>query len=154
VVCGSYVEVNSIGNKMETQTAVKVGVKPELIDELKTAVTKGTELNKQIEETSSYLNVYRNKIKKGVKLTPENIKQVKQHTTELEQLEKDRDENNLRMREIKGQIDMGKNGRVKVMGETYAGVTIFIASEVHSVKEPIAHCLYRIVEGNITPTVF
>jgi hypothetical protein len=154
IVCGSYVEVNSIGNKMETQTAIKVGVKPELIDELKVSVQKGTELNKQIEETSSYLNVFRNKIKKGAKLTPENIKQVKQHTTELEELEKEREENNQHMIDLKSQVDMGKNGRIKVTGETYAGVTIFIASEVHNVKEPIAHCLYKIVEGSITPTVF
>jgi uncharacterized protein (DUF342 family) len=154
VVCGSYVEVNSIGNKMETQTAVKVGVKPELIDALKVAVQKGADLNKQIEETSSYLNVFRNKIKKGAKLTPENIKQIKQHTTELEELEKEREDNSQYMKDLKIQVDMGKNGRVKVTGETYAGVTIFIASEVHTVKEPIAHCLYKIVEGNITPTVF
>jgi hypothetical protein len=154
VVCGSYVEVNSIGNKMETQTAVKVGVKPELIDELKVAVSRGTELNKSIEETSSYLNVFRNKIKKGVKLTPENIKKVKEYTAELEQLEKDRNENNENMKELKRLVDMGKNGRIKVSGETYAGVSIFIASEVHNVKEPIAHCMYKIVDGDITPTVF
>jgi hypothetical protein len=154
VVCGSYVEVNSIGNKMETQTSVKVGVKPELIDELKVAVAKGTELNKQIEETSSYLNVFRNKIKKGVKLTPENIKKVKQYTVELEQLEKDREENNDRLQTLRKQVDMGKNGRIKVSGETYAGVSIFIASEVHNVKEPIAHCMYKIVNGSIEPTVF
>jgi hypothetical protein len=154
VVCGSYVEVNSIGNKMETQTLVKVGVKPELIDQLKAAVAKGAELNKQIEETSSYLNVFRNKIKKGVKLTPENIKKVKQYTADLEQLENDREKNSEQMREMKRLVDMGKNGRIKVSGETYAGVSIFIASEVHNVKEPIAHCMYKIVEGTISPTVF
>jgi hypothetical protein len=154
VVCGSYVEVNSIGNKMETQTLIKVGVKPELIDELKVVISKGTELNKQIEETSSYLNVFRSKIKKGYKLTPENIKQVKQRTAELEQLENDREKNSEYMRELKRQVDMGKNGRIKVSGETYAGVSIFIASEVFSVKDPIAHCMYKIVNGNISPTVF
>jgi hypothetical protein len=25
---------------------------------------------------------------------------------------------------------------------------------VHNVKEPIAHCMYKIVDGDITPTVF
>jgi hypothetical protein len=118
------------------------------------AVSKGAELNKSIEETSSYLNVFRNKIKKGVKLTPENIKKVKEYTAELEQLEKDRSENNENMKELKRLVDMGKNGRIKVSGETYAGVSIFIASEVHNVKEPIAHCMYKIVDGDITPTVF
>jgi uncharacterized protein (DUF342 family) len=72
----------------------------------------------------------------------------------LEQLENDREKNSEQMREMKRLVDMGKNGRIKVSGETYAGVSIFIASEVHNVKEPIAHCMYRIVEGTISPTVF
>lgn len=154
IVCENLVEVNTIGNKMETQTSIKVGVKPELIDELKILVTKVADMNKEIEETSSYLNVYRNKIKKGVKLTPENLKQVKQYTTKLEELEKERDEKNERMKEIRQVVDAGKNGKVKVTGETFVGVTIFIASRIYTVKEKLTHCMFKIIDGEIGTTSF
>lgn len=154
VICENLVEVNTIGNKMETQTLIKVGVKPELIDELKVLMNKVNDMNKEIEETSSYLNVYRNKIKKGVKLTPQNLKQVKELTSQLEIMETERDENNERMRVIKEEVDKGKNGKIKVQGETFIGTTIFIASKIYNVKQNMVHCMYKISNGEIDAVSF
>ncbi len=154
ILCESYVEVNSIGNRMETQTMVKVGVKPELYEEMKSLVTFVTDINNQIDETSSYLNVYREKVKNGVKLTPENMKLIKQYNAKLDELNAERGDKNERLLEIRRELDKGKQGSVKVLGNTYRGVTLFIASCVYIVKDKETHGWYRIVDGEVRPTVF
>ncbi len=154
IICDSYVEVNSIGNRMETQTIVKVGVKPELYDEMKGLVSEVSALNESIEEISSYLNVYKAKVKNGLKLTPENIKSIKEHNTKLEALNEEKMGKNTRLQEIKEILDEGKKGSVKVLGNTYRGVTIFIASSIYIVKEKDVHSWYKIVNGEVSPTTF
>lgn len=152
VVCDSGVEVNSIGNRMETQTIIKVGVKPELYEEMKKLVAEVSELNDSIEEASSYLNVYKEKVKNGIKLTPENLKQIKEYNSRLSELNEQHDVRNERLKEIKAELDKGKKGSVKVLGNSYRGVIIFIASQIYTVKDKDVHSLYRIVDGEVTPT--
>ncbi len=154
IICESYIEVNSIGNRMETQTIIKVGVKPELYEEMKGLVTFVTDINNQIDENSSYLNVYREKVKNGVKLTPENMKLIKQYNAKIEELTNERGDKNERLMEIRQELDKGKKGSVKVIGNTYRGVTIFIASCVYIVKDKEMHGWYKIVDGEVKPTVF
>lgn len=154
IVCENLVEVNTIGNKMETHTSIKVGVKPELMDELKELVNVVADMNKDIEENSSYLNTYRQKIKNGVKLSQENIKQVKQYTTKLEELEKECEEKNERIMELRRIIDEEKNGKIKVSGEINVGVDIFIANRTYIVKEKHVHCMLKIKDGEIVTLPF
>jgi len=154
IVCDSYVEVNSIGNRMETQTTIKVGVRPELYEEMKTLVPEANELNEAIEETSSYLNVYRTKAKNGAKLTPENIKQIKELNIKLDELNTAYDIKNCRLQEIKKELEEGKKGCVKVLGNTYRGVTIFVAGCTYIVKDKDVRSIYKIVDGDVKPMSF
>ncbi len=149
IICNSYIEVNSIGNKMETQTIVKVGVKPELYEEMKSLVSVVTEMNDTYEEYTSYLNVYKEKVKNGLKLTPENMKQIKGYNAKLEEIKAEREEKNARLMEIKAELDEGKKSSIKVLGNTYRGVSIFIASCAYVVKDQDVHTWYKIVDGEI-----
>lgn len=149
VVCDSAVEVNTIGNKMETQTHIKVAVNNEIMDEIKKHITAVNEVIPEIEELNSYLNVYKTKLAKGMKLSPENIKQVKQYKARLSELEAVRDDNNEKLRELKSIIEAGKKGCIKLSGTAYRGVTLFISNQIYSVKEKDNHCIYRIIDGEI-----
>lgn len=154
VICDNYVEVNNIGNKMETQTMIKVGVNPDVLDELKKLVIEVNEINEKREEVSSYLNVYREKVKKGVKLSPENLKMIRQYTAELEEIDSQMGGKKERMIELKTLVDEGKKGMVRVTGTSFRGVTIFIASKIYIVKDKDKHVLYKIVDSDIEPTPF
>lgn len=154
VICEKSVEVNTIGNKMETQTVIKIGVKPEIYDRIKVLVSEVTELNPEIEEISSYLNVYKTKLKNGAKLTPENLKQIKEYTAKLNELEAERNTRNEEMIKLKNILDEGKQGTVRVAGSTYRGVNIYIASSIYIVKDKESHSLYKIVDGELSPTAF
>lgn len=154
IICQSYVEVNSIGNKMETQTIIKVGVNPELYEEMKVLVSEASEINGQIEEIESYINVYKTKVNNGGKLSPENIKLLKDYNTKLVPLKEEYDKRNNRLQEIKKALEFGKKGSIKVSGNTYRGVTMYIASAIYIVKDKDVHSWYKIVDGDIRPTSF
>ena len=154
IICNTSIEVNSIGNKMETQTVIKVGVKPELYDEMKVLVGETSALNEEIEEVSSYLNVYKGKVKNGMKLSPENIKQIKGYNQRLDELNTVKAEKFGRLQEIKLLLEEGKRGNIKVYGNTYRGVTIFIAASTYIVKDKDYHCIYKIDGGEIRTTTF
>ncbi len=154
IICESYIEVNSIGNRMETQTMIKVGVKPELYDEMKELVSFVSDINAQIEETSSYLNVYREKVKNGVKLTPENMKLIKQYNAKLDELNSEIGDKNERLVQIRQEMEKGKQGSVKVLGSTYRGVTMFIANCIYIVKDKENHSWYKILDGEVRATAF
>lgn len=149
IICNGSVEVNSIGNKMETQTVVKVGVKPELYDEMKVLISSVNSMNNDIEETSSYLNVYKEKLKKGIALSPENIKQIKVYNTKLEELKMSRNKKMDRLKDVRKELDEGKKGFVKVYGSSYRGVSISIASQTYSVVDKDNASCYRLVDGEI-----
>lgn len=149
VNCATSVEVNTIGNKMETQTHIKVAVNPELMDEIKAIVSKINDLSPIIEEYYSYINVYKQKLAKGGTLSPENLKLVKEYKDKLIPLEKDRLEYSEKLKDLKLKLDSGKKGAIKVSGYAYRGVTIFISSYNYGVKDKDSHCIYRVIDGEI-----
>lgn len=152
--CERSVEVNTIGNKMETQTLVKVGVRPELYEEMKKLVGEVRELNSMSDEIGSYLNVFKEKLKQGIKLSPSNIKQVKEYHAKLEKLNAEKNVKSERLVHIKNELDKGKRGFIRVTGYTYRGVTLFISNRTYAVKNKDVHSLYKIVDGDIKPTSF
>ena len=154
IICETSVEANSIGNRMETQTIIKVGVKPELYDRIKVLVPDVMELKNSIDETTSYLNVYKEKLNRGIKLTPENVKQIKTYTERVEEMKKEYVEKNDILQELRQELTLGKKGIVKVLGNAYRGVMIYISSLSYAVKDVEKHSLYKIADGVVKPTPF
>ena len=153
-MCSQYVEACTIGNKMVTRTEIKVGVKPELHEELKHLIPKVNEINDKYAETESYLRVYKEKIKKGKELGGEDLKKVKVYNATLDELEEDREKLNERLREIKTELEKGSKGSVKVAGSTFMGVSIFISKYSYMVKKGDTHSWYKVLDGSIKQTGF
>lgn len=154
IIVENYVEVSNIGNKMETPTTIKVGVKPELLEEIKPLVGEVNELNAMIEEENSYLNVYKQKLAKGIALTDENKKNIRERKAKIEELDKEKSAKSARLKELKMLIDQGKNSKVKALGNCYRGTTIYMASYVYSVKDKDIRPLYVIEGSEIRITSF
>ena len=154
IACKSYIEVNSIGNRMETQTIIKVGVNPQLYDDMKILIKSVNELNEKITEVTSYLNVYKEKLKLGAKLSPENLKQIKTHNANLTELIAERNDKNEKLTVIRAEFNEGRKGKVKVLGNVYRGVVISIAGMNRVIQEKETHNLYLISDGELTTSSF
>lgn len=153
VKCSSALEVNTIGNKMETQTIIKVGVNPGLLDQIKAKVIAGDDLSQQIDEIKTYLDVYKRKVKSGATLSPEKLKQIKSFSDQLKSLVAEKAENDEKLSKLRDQLEFGRKGTVKVYGYAFRGACIYISSQVYNVKDRDAHCIYKIVDGDIKPGV-
>ena len=153
VKCASTLEVNTIGNKMETQTIIKVGVNPGLLDQIKAKVIAGDDLEQQINEIKTYLDVYKRKVKSGATLPPEKLKQIKSYSEQLKSLVAEKAENDENLSKLRQQLEFGRKGTVKVYGYAFRGAGIYISSQVYNVKDRDAHCIYKIVDGDIKPSV-
>lgn len=153
VKCASTLEVNTIGNKMETQTIIKVGVNPGLLDQIKAKVIAGDDLSQQIDEIKTYLDVYKRKVKSGATLSPEKLKQIKSFSEQLKSLVAEKAENDENLSKLRQQLEFGRKGTVKVYGYAFRGACIYISSQVYNVKDRDAHCTYKIVDGDIKPGV-
>ena len=116
VKCASTLEVNTIGNKMETQTIIKVGVNPGLLDQIKAKVIAGDDLEQQINEIKTYLDVYKRKVKSGATLPPEKLKQIKSYSEQLKSLVAEKAENDENLSKLRQQLEFGRKGTVKVYG--------------------------------------
>ena len=154
IACKSYIEVNTIGNKMETQTIIKVGVNPELYDEMKALVKDVNELNSSVEELTSYLNVYKEKLKNGSKISPESLKLIKTYNKDLTEALEERNEKNERLMIIREELNKGKQGKIKVLGRTYRGVVISIAGLNKVITDKIDHSMYIIKDGGLEAVSF
>lgn len=154
IVCANSVEVHTIGNRMETQTVIKVGTNIDMQEELKTLAGEIKELQVAGEEISSYLNVYKEKVKGGAQLSPESMKQVKAFNIRLAEILTERDQKKARMENLKLKLDLSRKGFVKVWGNTYRGVSLHISNYIYTVKEKDTRCLYKIIDGEIGPSSF
>ncbi|MBQ9199479.1 MAG: DUF342 domain-containing protein [Lachnospiraceae bacterium] len=154
IACKSYIEVNSIGNRMETQTIIKVGVNPQLYDDMKVLIKSVNELNEKITEITSYLNVYKEKLKLGAKLSPENLKQIKSYNANLTELIAERNDKNEKLTVIRAEFNEGRRGKIKVLGNVYRGVVISIAGMNRVIQEKETHNLYLINNGELTTSSF
>lgn len=112
------------------------------------------DLKTAIEETTSYLNVYKEKLKRGIKLTPENVKQIKTYTERAEEMKAEYQQKNDTLQELRIQLTMGKKGSVKVLGNAYRGVMIYISNQSYAVKDVDKHSWYKIADGVVKPTPF
>ena len=82
------------------------------------------------------------------------MKQIKEYTGRLSELEEEKSAKTARMMELKHEIDAGKAGRIKVSGEVFVGVSVFIASKIYNVKQHMSHCMFKISEGEIEAVSF
>lgn len=154
IVCEDSVEVHTIGNRMETQTAIKVGMQTDLQEEMKKLAGELKELHTSGEEINSYLNVYKEKTKNGAKLSQESMKQIRAFNVRLAEIMSEQDEKMERMEKIKRKIDKSRSGFVKVWGNAYHGVSLYISNYTYMVKEKDTRCLYKIIDGEIAPSSF
>ena len=58
------------------------------------------------------------------------------------------------LQELRQELALGKKGIVKVLGNAYRGVMIYISSLSYAVKDVEKHSLYKIADGVVKPTPF
>ena len=154
VCCKQYIDALSIGNKMETQTILKVGVDEQLRADMKKAVNRMTEINKEIEEITPVIQDLIEKQKKKVKLPPDKLKYFAEEKVRYTNLLNEKEELNAQLVELKELINRSVNGFIRVFGAAHRGTTLFISKYAYSIKDKQTHVVFKVDGVEIRPMLF
>lgn len=152
VSAGKRIEASVFGNKMNTNTVLKVGVKPEVMERFKELTLIIKEEQEETLKQKQILEAMKKKLQEGQKLLPNQIALAKQSGETLkslgEKLEKDSAEYML----LKKEVEENTNGKVVVNHTIYPGVHIYISNRVYPVKDIRSRCQFRVDGADVVST--
>lgn len=149
ISAGSKIEAGVFGNKMNTATALRVGVEPELLEhfrELSTMIKEGQEHLQELKQTLEALN---KKISGGQKLLPNQMILQKQVNEDAKTLLVQLEEESSEYMQLKHEIEEHRGGRVIVRQAVYPGVSITISNRLYQVKDVCSMCQFRLEGADV-----
>ena len=149
ITAGKKIEASVFGNKMNTATELKVGVKPEVMERFKDITLEIKKKQSEMLENQQTLDTLKKKMKDGAKLLPNQIVLAKQTGEALKTLSDELDAISDEYMELKMEIEQNKGGKIVVNNTIFPGVCINISNHVHPVKDIRSRCQYRIEGADI-----
>ncbi len=149
ISAGQRIEACVIGNKMNTQTILKVGVEPEVLDHFKDLSASIKEKQDEIQKAQQVIETVKKKLAEGQKVLPNQIALVKQAGENLKMLSGQLKKESEEYTYLKQEIENTKDGRVVVEHVIFPGVNIYISNRVYPVKDNRSRCQFRVDGADI-----
>lgn len=149
---GQKIEAYVIGNKMNSQTILKVGVEPEVMERFKDLTVSIKEKQEAILQSKQVLENLKKKVAEGVTILPNQLQYAKKEGETIVLLQKELDEESEEYITLKQEIENKKDGRVVVNNIIYPGVCIYISNRVYPVKDNRSRCQFRVDGADVVTT--
>ena len=135
------IEAKTIGSEMGVETRIEVGTDPELKTKIQMLEADTAKLKKAMEQLEPVLLAYTQRIKRGEKLSEEQLSQMKQINAKYKALgaavEQEDKVHEACLEKLKNAE--GNGACVKVSGAAYAGTVISIQNATKELKTPAQH---------------
>lgn len=145
----SCIKVKTLGSAMGAVTEVTVGVDP-------IVTNRYQEMSKEIQESQKNLKLYlpvleatKQKLAQGVKLSPEQVKNVQTLAVTIKGLQETIKNNVAEMEALKEVMDSSSSSRIEVTGEVYSGTKITISDVSMIVKDSFSYCRFVKEQGTV-----
>ena len=152
VCAGSLIQVKNLGSEMGSDTLVEVGVDPQAKLRIQQLQKRVSELNKEIKAAQPILNSMAQKIAQGVRMSPDQIKNVQQMTLDNkarnDELEASFDE----MDALQQKLERSGQAQVIVTGDVYGGTLISIGDVSMTVRQTMSYCRFVKQGGEVKMT--
>ncbi len=149
VTAGRRITAKTLGSQMAASTTLEVGANPSVRQRLAQLQKEIPELEAAVKQIEPVVKSTLQKIKQGVKLTPEQAKYVQTlaatGTEKKKQLESDRKE----LDELNGELEGAADACVIVGGIAYPGTKIVISDSSLVLKESYQYCRFKRVRGDV-----
>lgn len=140
---GREIEAKSVGSQLEVATQLQVGIKPDLMAEIKAIIQKEAEVKAQLERITNTLQRLLNaqasrerKLSVKEKILLRNLREARQRLQgQIQEIETEREEFSRKVRSL-------AEGRVKVQNYIYPGVTIKIGELSYYVRDKMQHVVF------------
>lgn len=149
VCAGNTINVKTLGSSMGADTIVEVGTDPGVKIRCQELQKSIMEINKILRSIQPIIEAGNQKITKGIKLEPEQLKYVlslmKLRDAKRAQLQKESEE----LSEIQTELSLMAAGQVIVSGEVFPGTKICIGDASTIVKSTTHYCRFIKEEGDV-----
>ena len=149
-VCAtSGIKVKTLGSHMGADTKVTAGVDPAVLSRMGALNKEIPELQKNLKTTLPILEATKKKLSAGVKMTPDQVKQVQALAVNVKATQEKLIADNTEMESLKEKLEEGSAASVDVMGEAYQGVVITISDVSMVIKETVRYCRFIKDKGDV-----
>ncbi|MDO5156924.1 MAG: FapA family protein [Eubacteriales bacterium] len=144
VSAGKKIEASVFGNKMNTPTVLKVGVKPEVMERFKDLTTIIKDEQEEMIKQKQILDSLKNKLASGQKLLPNQVILAKQSSEKLKTLAETLEKDSFEYMKLKKEIEDNTNGKIVVNNTIFPGVSIDISNRMLLIKDIRSRCQFKI----------
>jgi uncharacterized protein (DUF342 family) len=152
VCAGNKIEVKTLGSEMGSDTIVEVGVDPTIKINIQRLQKRIMELNKDIKAAQPILNSMAQKIAQGIKMSPDQIKNVQTMTIENKQRNEELEAAVDELEVLQSQMERSGTAQVIVTGEVYGGTMITIGDVSMTVRNTMSYCRFIKQGGDVKMT--
>ena len=149
VCAGNTINVKTLGSSMGADTIIEVGTDPSVKLRLQELQDSIAEINRILRSIEPVIDACNQKIAKGVRVEPEQIKYVlslmKLRDAKNEQLRNEGNE----LFELEKELGLMAAGQVIVTGEVYPGTRISIGDVSMVVKSAVKYCRFIKEAGDV-----
>ncbi|GIP36838.1 polymerase [Paenibacillus sp. J31TS4] len=148
VQAGGQVEARTIGNLMNTQTVIEVGVLPELRNELSQLRVQARELAEHLDKTEKALAIL-DQLASAGQLSGDKLAMRIKLSSTRKQTNDELGELRERVLEIELALEDNEQAHVKAVYVVYPGTKLTIGRCVKFVKDPMNRVVFRLDSGDI-----
>ena len=147
-ISGSFVSardsitVKSLGSQMGSDTVVQLGLDPAMKQRIDFLNSERERISKNLAQILPVLDAFKQKIAKGVKMTPDTIKNIKDMSEAASTLMKQREEYAEELDDIKDSLTSETSSQVIVRDVVFAGTKICINDIQMTVKSDCKYCRF------------
>jgi uncharacterized protein (DUF342 family) len=147
-ISGSFVSardsitVKSLGSQMGSDTVVQLGLDPAMKQRIDFLNSELERISKNLAQILPVLDAFKQKIAKGVKMSPDTIKNIKDMSEAASTLMKQREEYAEELDDIKDSLTSETSSQVIVRDVVFAGTKICINDIQMTVKSDCKYCRF------------
>lgn len=149
VSAANLIQVRTLGSSMGADTIVEVGVDPGLKLKSSQLQKQIADNNKMVAQIHPVLSAMTQKLAQGVKLKPEQIKNLQEMLQKEKQLKEAIERDTEEYNSLQQLMAESSSARVEVSGEVYAGTKICISDVSMVVKTSMNYCKFTKERGDV-----
>jgi len=146
---GNEISAKTIGSEMGVDTVIEVGIDPELKARFAKLQKENDELKKNISRMEPVLQAVGQRLQKGEKLPPDQIKKMQDAAVILKQEKEQLAANNTELGKLSLEFDTESAAQIIVTGQAHTGTRLVISEASLVLKTDYHYCRFRKENGDV-----
>ncbi len=146
---GNEIMAKTIGSEMGVDTVIEVGIDPELKAKFAKLQKDNEEYRKNIARMEPVLQAVAQRLQKGEKMPPEQIKKMQEASVELKKQKEQMAANNRELGQLSIDFDTESAAQIVVTGQAHAGTKLIISESSLVLKTDYHYCRFRKESGDV-----